>query len=391
MLAADDAGFLRRALRLAMNGRGRVEPNPMVGCVLVKDGRIIGEGYHSQFGGPHAEPAALADAKAKGHDPAGATAYVTLEPCCHTNKKTPPCAPRLIDAGIRRVVIGTVDPNADVNGNGIRMLRLAGVTVDTAPEPLAAECRQLIAPFIRANRDALPYVTLKWAESANGYVGGPNRTPVAITGPLATRVVHELRTRCHGIGVGIGTVLSDNPQLTVREVPIVNIPSRHVFDRRLRMPVHARMLREHQVPVHITTTQQAAALHHERLVALKKMLARVEALDATAFDDQGILHTPGMSELRGKHLMIEPGPTLAKAFLPWADRVWVFRSTKSLPDDPTAPRAAAIPGHYVVTGTIVLGDDVLTEYLNTRSDAYYAPASSADLVLTRDAVEPSHA
>src|SRR5829696_7030226 len=118
---AQDEQFLRRAIRLAMNGRGRVEPNPMVGCVIVRDGRVIGEGYHEQFGGPHAEPNALAACGAAGESPEGATAYVTLEPCCHTNKKTPPCAPRLIGAKVARVVIGCLDPNPAVNGKGVAM------------------------------------------------------------------------------------------------------------------------------------------------------------------------------------------------------------------------------------------------------------------------------
>src|SRR5688572_13149276 len=120
--------FMRRAIRLAMNGRGRVEPNPMVGCVIVnRDGRVIGEGYHAEFGGPHAEPAALSNCT---EPPAGATAYVTLEPCCHTNKKTPPCVPRLIEAKLARVVIGCLDPNPAVNGKGVGMLREAGIQVD---------------------------------------------------------------------------------------------------------------------------------------------------------------------------------------------------------------------------------------------------------------------
>src|SRR5918992_560252 len=115
--------WMRRALRLAMNGRGRVEPNPMVGCVIVKEGRVIGEAYHERFGGPHAEPNALAACAAAGQSPEGATAYVTLEPCCHTNKKTPPCVPKLIEARIGRVVVGCLDPSPDVNGKGLEMLR----------------------------------------------------------------------------------------------------------------------------------------------------------------------------------------------------------------------------------------------------------------------------
>src|SRR6266581_2234644 len=139
----DDRKMMRRAIRLAMNGRGRVEPNPMVGAVFAKDGRIIGEGFHQQFGGPHAEPTALA---ACTESPQGATAYVTLEPCCHTNKKTPPCVPELIAAGVARVVVGCVDPNPDVNGQGLDQLRAASVAVEC--NVLEDQAKQLLAPFI---------------------------------------------------------------------------------------------------------------------------------------------------------------------------------------------------------------------------------------------------
>src|SRR5207244_12042227 len=122
-----DIQMMRRAIRLAMNGRGAAEPNPMVGCVLTKDGRVIGEGFHARFGGPHAEPTALANCT---ESPAGATAYVTLEPCCHVNKKTPPCVPRLIEAKVGRVVVGCLDPNPEVNGRGVTMLREAGIVGD---------------------------------------------------------------------------------------------------------------------------------------------------------------------------------------------------------------------------------------------------------------------
>src|SRR5215212_9724063 len=164
IMSETDECYLRRAIRLAMNGRGRVEPNPMVGCVLVKNGRVIGEGYHQQFGGPHAEPNALASCT---ESPEGATAYVTLEPCCHTNKKTPPCAPRLIEAKIARVVIGCLDPNPDVNGKGVAMLRKAGIHVDGPV--LEGPAKQLIAMF-RANLMSRPYVTAKWAQTADGKV-----------------------------------------------------------------------------------------------------------------------------------------------------------------------------------------------------------------------------
>ena len=151
-----DTQMMRRAVRLAMNGRGRVEPNPMVAAVLVKDGRVIGEGFHPHFGGPHAEPTALASCT---ESPEGATAYVTLEPCCHTNKKTPPCVPALIRAKIARVVCGCVDPNPSVNGQGLDQLRAAGIAVEC--NVLEDSAKQLLAPFLAKTVYDRPYVTLK--------------------------------------------------------------------------------------------------------------------------------------------------------------------------------------------------------------------------------------
>src|SRR4051794_33796208 len=191
MTPTQDEQHLRRAIRLAMNGRGRVEPNPMVGCVIVaRDGRVIGEGYHQQFGGPHAEPNALASCT---ESPEGATAYVTLEPCCHTNKKTPPCTPRLIEAKLARVVVGCLDPNPEVNGKGLAQLRAAGIQVDGPV--LESEAKQLIAPFIKRQDHRLPYVTLKWAQTADAKVAGPHGQRLQITNETSSHLVHVLRAR----------------------------------------------------------------------------------------------------------------------------------------------------------------------------------------------------
>src|SRR4051812_34506377 len=209
MTPTQDEQHLRRAIRLAMNGRGRVEPNPMVGCVIVaRDGRVIGEGYHQQFGGPHAEPNALASCT---ESPDDSTAYVTLEPCCHTNKKTPPCTPRLIEAKVARVVIGCLDPNPDVNGKGMAMLRAAGIRVDGPV--LEGPARQSIGPFVGHLIHRRPYATLKWAETADGKVAGPDGAKLLISGLVATKAVHYLRSRSDAIAVGIGTVLNDDPRL----------------------------------------------------------------------------------------------------------------------------------------------------------------------------------
>src|ERR1700722_19138192 len=159
----DDA-WMGKAIRLAMGGRGAVEPNPMVGCILVREERIIGQGLHERFGSAHAEPTALANCV---ESPAGATAYVTLEPCCHLNKKTPPCVPALIAAKIARVVVGCHDPNPQVSGEGIAQLRQADIHVDLADDPA---CRQLLAPFLATTVHHRPYITLRWAQSADGTV-----------------------------------------------------------------------------------------------------------------------------------------------------------------------------------------------------------------------------
>src|SRR5688572_1939929 len=227
-----DEQFMRRAIRLAMNGRGRVEPNPMVGCVLVKDGRVIGEGFHATFGGPHAEPNALANCT---ESPAGATAYVTLEPCCHTNKKTPPCVPALIGAKVARVVVGCLDPNPDVNGKGLQQLREAGVEV--VGPVLEADAKQLIAPFILSITGTRPYVTLKWAQSADGKVAGSQGRRMTISNERSIRLVHELRALSDAIMVGVNTAIMDDPMLTARGIQSDRRPLRVVLDRQLLLPV----------------------------------------------------------------------------------------------------------------------------------------------------------
>ena len=346
MISPQDETFLRRALRLAMNGRGRVEPNPMVGCVLVRNTRVIGEGWHTHFGGPHAEPTALADCAQRGESPAGATAYVTLEPCCHVNKKTPPCAPRLIKEGIARVVIGRLDPNPDVNGKGVAMLRMAGIDVAAAPKALAAEFEQLIAAFLLAERFRRPYLTLKWAESADRFVAGVGGRPVRISSQAATAAVHRLRSRCDAVGVGVGTVISDDPSLTVRDVTPLRTPIRFVLDRTNRTPAAAKLMTDGGPPTRVIRSMSE------------------------------------LNGLAGRHVLIEPGPTLAKALLSIADRVWIIRSPKRLEDGLPGPRPDWTT--LAKTAELTLGADVLSEYLNRSSDAFFYASPSADVVIESD-------
>jgi len=279
---------MQRALELAARGRGFVEPNPLVGCVIESGGILIGEGWHKRFGGPHAEREAIA---ACTQSPAGATAYVTLEPCCHTNKKTPPCVPALIEAKIGRVVVACLDPNAQVSGNGVRQLQQAGIRVDIGP--LESRAKQLNAAFFKMMLQRRPYVTLKWAQTADGKVAGPGGRRMQISNERSMRIVHELRAKCNAIMVGINTVLTDDPHLTARVENPPRIPLRVVLDSGLRMPLDSNLVRTaRQTPVrvysHAAPSPQAAELRRlgvqlaeSELLAGRIVAARVNPPAAT--------------------------------------------------------------------------------------------------------------
>lgn len=212
--------FMSRAIELAKLGRGHVEPNPMVGCVIVKDHAIVGEGYHERFGGPHAEVNALASVKAlaavgdaQSDAVRDATAFVTLEPCCH-HGKTPPCTGALISAGVAKVVVGAVDPFAKVDGGGIAQLRAAGIEVEVGCQK--RQCEDLIAPFAKQVRTGLPWVTAKWAMTIDGRIATRTGSSQWITGDAARADVHQNRAASDGILVGMGTVRRDDPVLTAR-------------------------------------------------------------------------------------------------------------------------------------------------------------------------------
>ena len=356
--------LMREALTLAARGRGYVEPNPMVGCVIVKAGRVIGRGYHQKFGQPHAEPNALSSCT---EDPRGATAIVTLEPCCHTTKKTPPCVPALIRAGIARVIIGHTDPNPQVSGNGIAQLRAAGVEVIN--DVMSAQCRQLNAPFFALTQFARPYVTLKWAQSADGLMGGTGNSRRQISTPTSNTLMHMLRTRCDAIAVSADTVIADDPVLTPRRVPILRTPLRVILDTQLRTPPTAKLIQSAQTsPVHIFTCADTAAnwpgvVLHQTPVAEGHL------------DLRHVLRVLG--QLQITHLLIEPGPRLARAFLQQnlADRIWVIRSSVPL-NESNAPIAPQVPCPEALVRD--LGIDTLSEYLNPASEVFFANAASPE-------------
>ena len=372
-MAVTDEQFLRRAIRLAMHGRGGVEPNPMVGCVIVKDSRIIGEGFHAKYGGRHAEPAALASCN---DAPQGATAYVTLEPCCHLTKQTPPCVPRLIEARIHRVVVGCLDPNPQVNGRGVAMLRDAGIVVDGPL--LEAECKQLIAPFIARTVFGRPYVTLKWARTADGKIAGPGGRRMQISNEQSMQVVHRLRARCDAILVGVNTVLADDPQLTARGIGGARPLLRCVLDRRLRTPLESNLVRTARES-HVIIACDPSALATPTARELQS--AGVELYPVKSIDD----FLKHLYTMKVSHLLVEPGPTLARAFFEagLADRLWIFDCARSA-GDKAALNAPSIPASFSKSGKIDISGDTLREYLDTSGRLFFACIPSAELELEKN-------
>jgi diaminohydroxyphosphoribosylaminopyrimidine deaminase/5-amino-6-(5-phosphoribosylamino)uracil reductase len=227
--------WMQRAFDLALLGSGRVAPNPLVGCVIVKENQILGEGYHQQYGGPHAEVNAIRNAS---ESVAGATAFVTLEPCSHFGK-TPPCADLLIESGINEVYVANLDPNPLVAGKGIAKLEAAGIKCHVGL--LAEKGEWVNRHFFTFHRLKRPYITFKFAVSADGFIASPSGAPIQISSELSTIRVHQMRAEHQGILVGVQTIINDDPSLTTRLVAGVN-PRRIVLDPSNRIPETAKVL-----------------------------------------------------------------------------------------------------------------------------------------------------
>ena len=241
--------MMKRALQLARKGVGKTAPNPAVGCVIVKGGVIVGEGWHRKAGTPHAEIHALQQA---GESARSADLYVTLEPCSHFGK-TPPCADAVIAAGVSRVFAGMIDPNPKVSGNGVERLRAANIQVTAGL--LETECRELNLPFIKQVTTGLPYVTMKSAMTLDGKTASLSGESKWITCENSRRLVHRLRGTVDAVLTGSGTLLADDPQLTVRMAKGKN-PARIVVDSRLQTPVNCRLMNEaHKIPVIIAAVR----------------------------------------------------------------------------------------------------------------------------------------
>lgn len=253
---------MRRALRLAERGRGKTAPNPMVGAVVVKNGVILGEGFHPKAGAPHAEVLALAEAGMKAK---GATLYTSLEPCCHAGKRTLPCTDAILKSGLRRVVAAMIDPNPAVSGGGLDLLRKKGIDVtEGVLQPEAAQLNEVFIKYITTGR---PFVILKAAATLDGRIATAKGASRWITGEAARREVHRLRSEVDAVLVGIGTVLADDPMLTARR-PGAKNPVRVVIDPHLKIPVRSRLVTSiSDAPTWVVTTGRASA---EKARALEK-------------------------------------------------------------------------------------------------------------------------
>jgi len=359
---------MRRALDLAGQGLGRVEPNPMAGAVVVQDDTVVGEGYHARFGGPHAEVVALESA---GDRARGAEIFVTLEPCCH-HGKTPPCTDAIIAAGVRRVVAAVEDPFPEVSGRGLARLCEAGLQVTVGV--LEGEARRLNAAFFKRQGTGRPLVIAKWAMTLDGRLADASGESRWISGEASRRRVHEVRRVCDAVIVGAGTALADEPSLTVRHVeplPERGQPTRVVVDGRLRIDAEREPAASAaDVPVIVYTLAEAVAEAPDRAESLRRAGCEVTALSAgrggvdlgAVLDDLG---RRGMSRV-----LAEGGARLLGSLVAdgLADRVMVFVAPRLLVSGGALSPTAETEGRRLADALAVhewraepVGEDVLLE------------------------------
>ncbi len=363
---ADDARFMQLAFTLGRRNLGHTWPNPAVGAVVVKDGIVIGRGWTQYGGRPHAEVEALRRAKkfSQGAALQGATLYVTLEPCSH-HGKTPPCAEAIVRAGIARVVSALEDPNQEVAGKGHERLRAKGVTVDVGLG--AEEARRVHVGHITRVQHGRPHVLLKLAVSADGKAGLAGRKPAVISGEEARTRVFQLRAQSDAILVGIGTVLSDNPQLTCRLPGMFErSPVRVVLDAQLRVPMSVSVVATvRETPTWVFTSRNASAIAEEILQQKGCKVFRVEDTNGK-LDLAAVLKV--LAEQGITRLMVEGGPTVAASFVAadLVDEAVLLRGDKTIGNSGIYPLEGmplgALTEHLQVTGSRNLGADKLEAY-----------------------------
>jgi len=323
------------ALKLARRGLGRVEPNPAVGAVLVRNDKIIGRGYHRFFGAPHAEVTALRDAKAKGHSAKGATLYVTLEPCCHWGK-TPPCTDTVIAAGIKKVIAATLDPSKKVAGKGVDALKKAGIEVQVGI--LADEAKKLNKWFFKFHQKHHPWIICKWAQTLDGKLAARSGHSKWISSDSSRREAHKIRHSCQAIIVGVETVLADDPQLTARLKNVSQLPAgppnRVVLDTKLRTPVSSQLVQTaNKIPTWIFTSCLAGKARTE---VFKNKGVKIIILP---IGKNGLIDIKSFLKFAARQgwarIMVEGGAKLLSSFIlsKLADELVLFQSSALALDD----------------------------------------------------------
>jgi diaminohydroxyphosphoribosylaminopyrimidine deaminase/5-amino-6-(5-phosphoribosylamino)uracil reductase len=362
---AIDAHHMMSCLKLAAKGRGTVSPNPMVGAVLVRGTAVIGKGWHRQFGGHHAEIDAMLDAQRHGESIAGATLYVSLEPCFH-HGKTPPCVDSIIEGKISRVVAAVKDPNPLVNGKSIGKLRRAGIAVEVGV--CRREAQLLNESFFAWFAHKRPFVALKAAQTSDGFIARSDGSSKWITNTLSRKKVHALRSSYDAILVGAGTVLADDPMLTVRSVKGSN-PLRIVVDGRLRIPIDAAVVRTAQdIGTIVYTARTRDAAIREKITTLERL--GVVVIELRAGRNKRIPVNDILADLGEQKIMsvlVEGGADVYEGFLKAqaADIIYQFTSPKKFGEG-----LRGIPGADEGTGRTLrsqtrFGRDILDEYVVT--------------------------
>lgn len=315
-----DEFWMMKVLHLAEKGRGRTSPNPMVGAILIRDEMIAGEGYHQKAGTPHAEILAIQKA---GERAKGSTLYINLEPCIHYGR-TPPCVPAILQAGIRRVVIGMEDPNPLVQGKGIKALKEAGLQVEVGV--LEKECQRLNESFSKYILKREPFVILKIAATLDGRIATRTGESQWITGEESRRFVHRLRDQVDGVVVGIGTIMKDDPLLTTR-LPGGRDPFRIILDSELRIPENARVFGSNPERVILATTQRAPK---EKLERLEQKVGRILICDSRKGKVDLKILLSKLGEMEITSLLVEGGSQVNGAFFDerLMDKVFLFLSPK---------------------------------------------------------------
>ena len=368
-----------QALALAERGRGFVEPNPMVGCVLVKDGREIGRGNHERFGGPHAEVLALEDARRRGESATGATAYVTLEPCSH-HGKTPPCADALVEAQIARAVVAMIDPHRRVAGRGVERLREAGVEVTLGV--CEDHARRLNEPFIKRMTTGLPWVVAKWAATVDGRIATHTGHSQWISSPASRRHVHEIRARVDAVMVGVGTVLADDPQLTARDVEVRRIARRVVVDPELRTPPPSKLALGATADDPPVTFAISRDIYDGPVQRVKDYAGHgIELMPLPRRANQYLEIEPLLRHLADAHdatnVLVEGGASLIGSLLgqQLVDQLLVFVAPKLLGDERATPAVTGLTPGTIDESTQLelrdvqrIGEDVLLDY-RIKTDA----------------------